>query len=397
MKLFSRKTQNKQEETRNNIVAYCNYGSDASLQYASMFDTYFNSLYIAAFFRCIDLISGTIAQLPIKVRIKDKEHLSELENHPILDALNNSLLTPYQLMKNVVRDVIMNGNGYIHITRDGSGNVKELRYLMPTEVTVTYDRVKQKLYYTASTYFGSRRIEPVNMIHLKMWSNDGVNGIGIARYMSHTLKLAAKVDDAVQNFYKNNMNLNGVLSARNPVGEKQLQQIREAWNNTYNSGGGIVVLPNSLDYQAIQGDNVSESNDAREANAVEICTWLGVSPILIGILTHSTNYTFEQARLEFLSNTIMSWLRMIEQEMTRKLLKPSESNLFIDLDETFMLKADKQTLMNYYTGLLSSGVLCINEARKELGYNPIEGGDKHLIPYTDVAMNTVNQKPNDEE
>jgi len=395
MKIFRRK-QNKQEEEQRNYMGYCAHGADASLHYSNLWDNQFNSLYIAAFFRCIDLISGTIAQLPVKIRVKDKEHTSELENHPILDALNHSLLTPYQLMKNVVRDVIMNGNGYIHIQRDGSGTVTGLRYLMPTEVTVNYDRIKQVLYYTAPLYYNNRKIEPINMLHFKMWSNDGVSGIGIARYMSHTLKLAAKVDDAVQNFYRNNMNLNGVLSAKQPVSEKQLQQIREGWNNTYNSGGGIVVLPNNLEYQAIQGDE-NESQSQREQNAIDICTWMGVSPILIGILTHSSNYSFEQARLEFLSNTIMSWLKMIEQEFNRKLLKPSEYNLTVDLDETAMLRADKQTLMSYYTGLIASGVLCINEARKELGYNPIDGGDKHLIPYTDVAMNTINNQNQEQE
>lgn len=396
MGIFKRNKQNKQEEEQRNYMGYCAHGMDASLSYSNIFDNQFNSLYIAAFFRCIDLISGTIAQLPIKIRVKNKEHLSELESHPILAALDSCTLTPYQLMKNVVRDVIMQGNGFIHITRGADGSVTGLKYLMPTEVSVYYDRVKDKLYYTAPLYFNSRRIEPVNMIHLKMWSNDGVNGIGIAKYMSKTLRLASKVDDAVQNFYRNNMNLNGVLSAKQPVSEKQLQQIREGWQNTYNSGGGIVVLPNNLEYQAIQGDE-NESQSQREQNAIDICTWMGVSPILIGILTHSSNYSFEQARLEFLSNTIMSWLKMIEQEFSRKLLKPSEYNLTVDLDETAMLRADKQTLMSYYTGLIASGVLCINEARKELGYNPIDGGDKHLIPFTDITQNTINSQNQEQE
>ena len=49
--------------------------------------------------------------------------------------------------------------------------------------------------------------------------------------------------------------------------------------------------------------------------------------------------------------------------------------------------------------MINSGVLSINEVRKELGYNGIgEDGDKNIIPYTDIATNTINgDKDNDEK
>ena len=86
---------------------------------------------------------------------------------------------------------------------------------------------------------------------------------------------------------------------------------------------------------------------------------------------------------------------MVEQEFTRKLLKPSESNLEINLDETYLLKTDKTATASYYSTLIDKGILCINEARNELGYSDIEGGDKHLIAYTDISQNTINSPKND--
>lgn len=79
---------------------------------------------------------------------------------------------------------------------------------------------------------------------------------------------------------------------------------------------------------------------------------------------------------------------MIEEEFTRKLIKPSEEGLEVDLDETAILKADKSALASYYSTLLQSGVLCIDEVRSELGYSQI-GLDKHIIPYTDITQNEV--------
>lgn len=86
---------------------------------------------------------------------------------------------------------------------------------------------------------------------------------------------------------------------------------------------------------------------------------------------------------------------MVEQEFTRKLLKPSENNLEINLDETYLLKTDKTATASYYSTMIDKGILCINEARHELGYSEIEGGDKHLIAYTDISQNTINSQKED--
>ena len=83
---------------------------------------------------------------------------------------------------------------------------------------------------------------------------------------------------------------------------------------------------------------------------------------------------------------------MVEEEFNRKLLKPSEADLFIDLDETALLKSDKNALASYYGSLIDRGILCINEVRKELGYAPIDGGDRHIIAFTDINQNTINKE-----
>jgi phage portal protein BeeE len=86
---------------------------------------------------------------------------------------------------------------------------------------------------------------------------------------------------------------------------------------------------------------------------------------------------------------------MIENEFNRKLLKPSEDNLSIILETNEILRIDKAAQSNYYSTLINSGVLSINEVRKELGYNGIgDDGDRHIIPFTDIDQNTINNKDN---
>jgi len=76
---------------------------------------------------------------------------------------------------------------------------------------------------------------------------------------------------------------------------------------------------------------------------------------------------------------------MMEQEFTRKLLRPSEINLSINIDETTILLTDKLSLANYYKTMISSGILSINEVRNDLELGDIDGGDEHYLPYTDLS------------
>ena len=98
--------------------------------------------------------------------------------------------------------------------------------------------------------------------------------------------------------------------------------------------------------------------------------------------------------------TLMPYVKMIEEEFNRKLIKPlSEHSLYIELDTTNFIRYNDTEIAQYYASLLDKGILCINEVRKELGYNPIEGGDKHIMAYTDIEQNTINktEKPNENE
>lgn len=89
---------------------------------------------------------------------------------------------------------------------------------------------------------------------------------------------------------------------------------------------------------------------------------------------------------------------MIENEFNRKLLKQSEDNLNIILETNEILRTDKAAQSSYYSTLINSGVLTINEVRKELGFNGIgEDGDKNIIPYSDVNANTINENNDNED
>lgn len=353
----------------------------------------YNSMNISAVYRAVEIISDSVAMLPVKIKMtKEKE---ELENHPLNMVFYNSKLTKYNLIKLLIQSVLLKGNGFAYIHRAEDGTPTELQFLNSSDVQIYWDKNKQKLYYT-SNVIGSKKIEPINMIHLVKNSYDGVNGLSVISYGARAIKLANNTENSANNFFTNGCNLSGVLTVQGQLTDEQRANIRSSWNQAYSRGGnGLAVLQGNMDYKPIQLSAAdSQLLESRLFNVQDIARFFGISPVLLGDLSHSSYSTIEATQQMFLLHTLQPYITMCEEEFTRKLVKPSEVGIEVNLDETALLKTDKTALANYYGSLLDKGVLCINEVRKELGYTEIEGGDKHIIAYTKLEDNTINNDTN---
>ena len=372
-------------EKRSNTAATPYVPWSDALLFSSISNNY-GSMNISAVYRAVELISDSIAQLPIKV----KENNDELDSHPINFIFDTNVLSKYNLMKLLIQSVLLKGNGFAYIERGADGTAIGLRFLESGDVQIHYEKEKQKLYYTCN--YIPKKIEPCNMIHLLKNTYDGVNGLSVISYASRAIKISNNTENSASNFFTKGCNLAGVLSVDGSVTDKQRNDIRKNWNQAYSDGGnGLAILQGNMKYSPIQL-NAADSQliESRLFNVTDIARFFGINPVLLGDLSHSSYSTLEAAQQEFLLHTLNPYVVMVEQEFTRKLFKPSENNLQINLDEAALLKTDKAAQADYYTKLLNAGVLTPNEVRNELGYSSVSGLDKHIIAYTKIEDNQIN-------
>jgi HK97 family phage portal protein len=127
--------------------------------------------------------------------------------------------------------------------------------------------------------------------------------------------------------------------------------------------------------------------DTRTFNIQEIARYFGISPVLLYDLTHGSYNSVEAANLQFLTQTLIPYITIIENEFNKKLI--SERNVYIDLDERELLRTDMKSSAEYYTKLVAGGIISVNEARVSLGFNKVEGGDELNIAYTDISQNSI--------
>lgn len=353
---------------------------------------------ISGFHRCVELISSSVANLPISVLFIDKQgNKKQRNNHRLNVVFQNMLLTRYQFIHNLVKDVITSGNAFAYIHRDNNGgNVKQITYLQPSEVQVVYNKQRGELYYQIPSISKQQKIEPYDIIHLVQNSKDGIVGTSTLSLMNRTLKGAGYAEATALNLFENNgQSPRGILTVESQLSKAQREDIKEKWASNLSSNG-VCVLQGNMRYQSLSSTaNDQQLLESRKFHQEQICQFMGVPPQLLGM---GEPKNIEELTNQFLTFTLQPIITLLEEEFTRKLFAPSEKNFRIDLDENSMLRMSKSAQAAYYSTLLQNGCLSINEVRNELGYESIgEQGDKHIIPFTDINMNTINNSDTQEE
>lgn len=233
---------------------------------------------------------------------------------------------------------------------------------------------------------------PSDILHFLKYTVDGVQGISVLSHARRSLNIANQTENTAETFFSSGCNLNGVIKVHNNLSNEQKQDIATSWRTTFgggNTSGGVVVVPSNMDYQpiSVSGED-AQMLQSRQYNVADIARFFNISPVLLGDLSNAGYSTIEATNLQFLSYTLNPYIVMLEEELNRKLVSGGE-NLEINLDETAILRTDKAQQASYYSTLLSMGVLSINEVRKELGLNEVEGGNNHNLAYNDVSKSNI--------
>lgn len=389
MKLFGISIGKKQEK-RNEQPQQQPITFGEALTFGGLYNGY-AAMNVSAVYRAVELISDSIASLPIYITSRTDK---ELTGHNLNYIFKNMVMNRYTFMKMLVQSILLKGNGYAYILRGDDGTVTDIQFLEAGDVQINWDKFTRTLYYTINVISGkTRKVEPCNIIHLLKNSYDGIHGLSVLSYATRAVKLANNTENSANSFFTSGCNLAGVLTVQGQLSDKQRADIRSAWSQAYSNGGnGLAVLQGNMEYKPIQLSAAdSQLLESRQYNVQDIARFFGISPVLLGDLTYSSYNTLEAAQNEFLLHTLNPYITLIEEEFTRKLFKPSEQGMKVRLDENAIMKTDKAAQADYYGKLIEKGVLSVNEVRGELGYSEIEGGDKHFVAFTDIQQNTIEE------
>lgn len=385
MSIFSRKKEVVQEivpqltdeEKRSNDFACCSGGEFRLTKTPGKR----GALSISTVFACVELISNGIAMMDINV--KSKETKTRLTQIALQKIFQNNKLTKFNLIKNMVYDMLLYGNGYAKIERATDGMVVGLTYLPASEVSAFFnDNV-------ADTYFMFRgeRLLPAELIHIFKNTYNGYIGVPVIQFAARALQLANAAEDSAVDYYSSGLNINAILHATQPMTQHQADQAVRSMQGTLNpttGSGKMKFLPFDLKLEPIsQTANDAALIDTRSFNVEDIARYFNIP---VSLLTDN-NQNAEAIMLQFLTQTLSPYIVLIEDELNRKLIH--DDDLYFDFDERAVIRVDMKSTAEYLKTLVDSAIISVNEARELLGLPLKEGGDALSRPYTDVQQNKV--------
>ena len=354
------------------------------------------ALQMTAVYSCVRVLSEAIAGLPVHVyRLNDKGGKEKATDHPLYFLLHdepNPEMTSFAFRETLMTHLLLWGNAYAQVIRNGKGEVIGLYPLMPNRMNVDRDQNGQ-LYYEymvsqedAPTMKGTTvKLPPSEVLHVPGLGFDGVIGYSPIATAKNAIGLAIATEEYGSKFFANGAAPSGVLE--HPGVLKDPGKIRDSWTQTFGgsaNSGKIAVLEEGMRYSPISiPPEQAQFLETRKFQIEEIARIFRVPLHMIGSLEHSTFSNIEHQSLDFVKFTLSPWISRWEQSIARTLLRPEEKNeYFVKFNVDGLLRGDYQSRMNGYATARQNGWMSANDIRELENLDRIpeeEGGDLYLI------------------
>lgn len=350
-----------------------------------------------AVYACVRILAEAVASLPLHVyEYQDDGGKKLVHDHPLYYLLHdepNPEMTSFVFRETLMSHLLIWGNAYAQIIRDGAGRVLGLYPLLPDKMDVQRDD-KGNIYYVYSRNsdenpmfkeYGNIKLKAEDVLHIPGLGFDGLIGYSPIAMAKNAVGMTLACEKYGASFFANGANPGGVLE--HPGVLKDPSKVRESWNSVYrgvSNAHKIAVLEEGMKYQQI-GIPPEEAQflETRKFQINEIARLYRIPPHMVGDLDKSSFSNIEQQSLEFVKYTLDPWVIRWEQSLQRSLLLPGEKGkYFIKLNVDGLLRGDYQSRMNGYAVGRQNGWFSANDIREMENMNPIpdeEGGNLYLI------------------
>lgn len=357
---------------------------------------------LPAVFRGITLRANTMAKLTAQYQrrdttggnfVMDMGPTRGRDINYLLQVRPNPYISWSELMRQSEIRRILWGNSYIYTERGLDDEIKALWLCSSAAYIPTSDC------YNITHYVGNL-IRTVGMVPSRdVWHmrsdvmRDGFNGMGLLEYCSPTFNLAATQQQmaletvakggirklVVQEQQQQNMGLGKST-------KDQMNTIAQNFAHDLNLQD-VTYLPQVAGFKDIsQTLSELELLASRKWSNIEIANMLGIPVQFLGESAGSNYKTPEFATLDLYSNSIAPSIAEYEGQMNAKSLDKEDfgkHRFHLCEDSLFRLDRQSQTLWN--KSRMETGVVSINELRKEQELPRIDNGDDHYVS-TNLAV-----------
>lgn len=355
------------------------------------------SMQVGAVFRCVSLVSGMVAGLPLNIyRDSDQDGRVELRNHRLAPFLTrspsaNSPMSSYVWREQWSIQEQLWGNHFSVILRDGAGRVSGFLPMLPWNSTVYRSTDGRNKYRFMLDDGNVRYYDQEDVIHIPGIGFDGIVGQSrIRKFAREAVSTAKTLSGQVNYVHENAARPSGMITLPKGVDVDQVRKV-EAWFTANYAGRANAGKPIFMDpgtewtSMQISATDMNTLGMMQYSNA-DICRFFGVPPHMIGETSASTTWGsgIEQMTLGFAIYTLEPILKRIEAELNLKLF--TNSGVFVAFDRDALLAMDAVAMATVMQTRINSGLMTPNEGRRKLKLPAEPDGDILLVNSTMIPL-----------
>lgn len=348
----------------------------------------------SAVYACVRILAETIASLPLHTYRYTEKGKEKAKEHPIYFLLANEPnpeMTSFVFRETLMSHLLLWGNAYAQIIRDGRGKILALYPLMPDRMTVDRNR-KGEIYYIYNKEGQEYLLRKDEVLHIPGLGFDGLVGYSPIAMAKNSIGMALATEEYGSKLFANDARPSVVLE--HPGVVKDPSKVRESWNSVYQGSGNshkVAVLEEGMTIKTISiPPEQAQFLETRKFQIEEICRIYRVPPHLVASLDKATFSNIESQSISFINNTIIPWVTRLEQSMQKSLFTDNEKKLYcIKFNLNGRLRGEVQARASFYQIMRQNGIMSANDIRELENMNLIPdelGGSKYLVNGNFVDM-----------
>lgn len=345
------------------------------------------ALKVSAAWRCVSLISQSIAMLPWHIMRREMDGGStRAALHPVerlLSSEPNPEMTAFSFKSTLVSHVLLYGNGYAEIERDVSGRPVALWPLAPDRVEPYRTPEGALVYRVMQPSGGIAYLKPEDIFHVPGLSWDGVRGYSVLEVGATTLSAAAGMDRFAGAYFAQGMRPGGIIKTPGKFSPEAVKNLKEhlretsqGWRNAHMP----LVLDAGMEWQQVSSTpDDAQFLDTRKFAVNDICRWFGVPPYLAFHADAQPRSNVETQSREFLTYGLMPRITPMEQEADRKLFVAPRT-YYSKMNVNAFQRGDAATRAAFYREMRNMGVFTVNDILRAEDMDTIgEEGDVRVM------------------
>lgn len=346
-----------------------------------------------AVYACVRIIAETLASLPLMVYRRKDERSREVDRkHPLFKLLHrrpNPWMTAFTFREALAGHLVLRGNAYAEIQRNGAGDVMSLWPLHPDNVEPFIDN--KELRYRVRVGNATETWPRTRVLHLRGFGGDGIIGYSVVRMAADTIGLSMACEQSGSKLFANGSAPGGILTHPGTLKPEQKERLKADWEAAQRGVGKrhrVALLENGLTWQKVGVDpQDAQFLETRRFQLAEIARWFRVPLHLLQDLENASYATVEQQGIDFTVHCMRPWCERIEQEYMAQLFTEADQEThFAKHKLDGLMRGDTDKRFAAYATARQWGWMSVNDILELEDRNPIgPEGDVYLQPMNMVT------------